>query len=41
MPDMQVCLQEAEEFLNKFEPPQGSVGIAAGCIKKVTEERKS
>lgn len=41
MPDQKVCLQEAEEFLDKFEPPEGSLGIAAGCVKKLVKEEKS
>ena len=41
MPDLETCLQEAEEFLDKFEPPSGSVAIAAGCVKKLVKEEKS
>lgn len=41
MPDMQTCLQEAEEFLDKFAPPEGSVAMAAGCVKKLPKEEKS
>ena len=41
MPDQQVCLQEAEAFLDKFEPPQGAVALAAGCVKKLVKEEKS
>ncbi len=41
MPDQKVCLQEAEEFLDKFEPPPGAVALVAGCGKKLAREEKS
>ena len=41
MPDQEVCLKEAEEFLNKFEPPPNAVAIATNYTKKMPKQEKS
>ena len=32
MPDLQVCLKEAEEFLDQMKIPDGAQGLAAACF---------
>lgn len=39
-PDLKVCLEEAELFLNHFAPPPDG-HVVAGCFKKTVDERKS
>ncbi len=42
MPDMKVCLQEAEAFLNhQFPEAVDAKGVAASCQGKLTEEHPS
>ena len=43
MPDVKVCLQEAEEFLNHFESSEiakGAIGVSAMCGRQFGEPVK-
>ena len=41
MPDLKTCLEEADKFLDHYEPAGEGSHVAAGCVKHAVREGKS